>query len=40
MFELLEHFEQVAVRFSPVVLIVPGLVAVLLGLFVWLGGLG
>jgi len=40
MFEVFGYFEQVAVRFSPVVLVVPGLVAVLLGLFVWLGGLG
>ena len=40
MVEVLKTFEQVAGRFSPLVLIVPGLVLVALGLFVWLGGLG
>jgi hypothetical protein len=40
MVEVLKSFEQVAVRFSPLVLVVPGLVLVALGLFVWLGGLG
>ncbi len=40
MLEIAEHLEQTAVWFKPVVLIGPGLVAVLLGLFVWLGGLG
>lgn len=40
MFEIARYLEQMAVRFNPVLLIGPGLVAVLLGLFVWLGGLG
>jgi len=39
MFEFIQHFEQIAARFRPVVLIAPGLAAVLLGLFIWLGGL-
>lgn len=40
MLEVTQNFEQIAARFSPIVLIGPGLAAVLLGLFVWLGGLG
>ena len=40
MLEFAQHFEQMSVWFSPVVLIGPGLMGVLLGLFVWLGGLG
>ena len=40
MLEILKNFEQAATRFSPVALIVPGLILVILGLFVWLGGLG
>jgi len=40
MVETLKSFEEVAGRFDPLVLIVPGLVMVALGLFVWLGGLG
>jgi hypothetical protein len=40
MFEIARSLEQTAVWFKPAVLIVPGLVAVLLGLFIWLGGLG
>jgi len=40
MFEILQNFEQSAGRLSPIVLIGPGLAAVLIGLFVWLGGLG
>jgi len=40
MFEIARHFEQIAVRFSPIFLIGPGLICVLVGLFVWLGGLG
>ncbi|UCF00400.1 MAG: hypothetical protein JSV82_04875 [Planctomycetota bacterium] len=39
MLELIQHFEQVASQFRPIVLIVPGVSAVLLGLFTWLGGL-
>lgn len=38
--EIAQHFEQMAVRFSPAVLIASGLVCVAAGLFVWLGGLG
>jgi hypothetical protein len=40
MVETLKSFEEVAGRFDPMILIVPGLVMVALGLFVWLGGLG
>jgi len=40
MLEIALDFEQKAAQLSPIVLIAPGLVAVLLGLFVWLGGLG
>jgi hypothetical protein len=40
MFEIARQLEQTAIRFEPAVLILPGLAAVLLGLFVWLGGLG
>jgi len=40
MFEIIQNFEQTALRFSPIVLIVPGLLAVIVGLFIWLGGLG
>jgi len=40
MLEVLREFEQGAIRFSPLVLILPGVVAVVVGLFVWLGGLG
>ncbi len=40
MLEVLQEFEQTASGLRPVVLIVPGLIGVLLGLFVWLGGLG
>lgn len=38
--EIARHFEQIAVRFSPAVLIAIGLACVAAGLFVWLGGLG
>jgi hypothetical protein len=38
--EIARQLEQTAVWFNPVVLIGPGLACVLLGLFVWLGGLG
>jgi hypothetical protein len=40
MFEIARQLEQTAIWFKPAVLIVPGIVCVLLGLFVWLGGLG
>ena len=40
MVEFIQHFEQIAARFRPAVLIVPGLAAVLFGLLIWLGGLG
>ncbi|UCG47793.1 MAG: hypothetical protein JSU94_20235 [Phycisphaerales bacterium] len=40
MLEVLQNFEQAAARLSPVVLIAPGLAAVIIGLFIWLGGLG
>lgn len=40
MLEFIQHFEQIAAQFRPIVLIVPGVSAVLLGLFIWLGGLG
>jgi hypothetical protein len=40
MLEIARQLEQTAVWFNPVVLIGPGLACVLLGLFVWLGGLG
>ncbi|MBP7052134.1 MAG: hypothetical protein KBE65_14050 [Phycisphaerae bacterium] len=38
MVEILKSFEQVAIRFSPAVLVVPGLVVLAMGLFVWLAG--
>ena len=40
MLEIAQNFEQTAASFSPIVLIAPGLTAVIVGLFVWLGGLG
>jgi len=40
MFEIAQNFEQIAVRFRPIVLIAPGLACLVVGLFVWLGGLG
>ena len=43
MFEILQDFESAisgTVRLSPVVLVGPGLVCVITGLFIWLGGLG
>ncbi len=40
MSEILQRFERSAVSFSPAVLIGAGLAAVLLGLFLWIGGLG
>ena len=40
MLEIAQNFEQMTATLSPVVLIAPGLAAVIVGLFVWLGGLG
>jgi hypothetical protein len=40
MLELLQNFEQATGRFSPTLLIVPGVIILLAGLFIWLGGLG
>lgn len=40
MLEIARELEKAALWFNPEVLIWPGLAAVLLGLFVWLGGLG
>lgn len=40
MLEIFQNFEQITGRLSPVILIVPGLILVLAGLFIWLGGLG
>ena len=40
MLEVFENFERVAGRLSPIVLVLPGLILTVLGLFVWLGGLG
>jgi len=40
MVEILKSFEQGATRLSPIVLLLPGLAATAVGLFVWLGGLG
>jgi hypothetical protein len=40
MVEVLKSFEQASAWFGPIVLVLPGLAATALGLFVWLGGLG
>lgn len=40
MFGLLQNFEQTAGRFSPILLIGTGVILVLVGLFIWIGGLG
>lgn len=40
MLEVLESFERVAGRLSPIVMVLPGLVLTALGLFIWLGGMG
>jgi uncharacterized membrane protein len=40
MLELLQNFEQAAGRLAPLVLIIPGIIMLLAGLFIWLGGLG
>jgi hypothetical protein len=37
---IFQNFEQMAVQLSPIFLIGPGLATVLVGLFIWLGGLG
>jgi hypothetical protein len=39
MLEILQDFERAAPKLAPVVVILPGLAAVVAGLFVWLGGL-
>jgi hypothetical protein len=39
MFDFLQNLERSARQYDPIVLLVPGIAAVLLGLFVWLGGL-
>src|SRR3990172_7449861 len=40
MVDILQSFEQASGRLSPLVLIGPGIAAVVIGLFVWLGGVG
>ena len=40
MLELLQNFEWSAVGFKPELLVIPGLIFVLAGLYIWLGGLG
>jgi len=40
MFEIAQDLEQVATGFRPIVLIGPGIACVIVGLFIWLGGLG
>ena len=40
MLEVARYLEQITARFNPVVLVGPGLAAALLGLFIWLGGMG
>ena len=39
MLEIFQNFEQMTARISPWILIVAGVVALLVGLFIWLGGL-
>jgi len=39
MLDILKDIEQMAVRLRPILLIGPGLTAVVVGLFIWLGGL-
>jgi len=39
-FEILQNLESVATQFTPLVLIAPGVISVICGLFIWLGGLG
>ena len=40
MLEIAQDLEQAARSFQPIVLIGPGTACVIVGLFVWLGGLG
>lgn len=40
MLEIALYFERISTRLNPVVLIGPGLICVVVGLFIWLGGLG
>jgi len=40
MLEILQNFERAVSKLAPIVVILPGLAAVVAGLFVWLGGLG
>jgi len=40
MLDFFQNFEQEASRFAFLVLIVPGVTAIIVGLFIWLGGLG
>lgn len=40
MLQILQEFELTAARFAPIVLIGPGVLTVIIGLFVWLGGVG
>jgi len=40
MLEIFQHFEQVVARFNPTVLIGSGVAILILGLLIWLGGLG
>lgn len=39
MLDFLQNLERSARQYDPIILLVPGIAAVLLGLFVWLGGL-
>lgn len=40
MLEILKNFEQVAARLSPILLIGVAIATIIVGLFIWLGGLG
>jgi len=40
MLEVALHFEKAASRFDPAVMIGPGIACLIIGLFIWLGGLG
>jgi hypothetical protein len=40
MFEIFQVFERTSGRINPIILIAPGILAVIAGLIVWLGGLG